>query len=108
MVYVTQEQEGKNIVTATKYGEITFLAEKGDQMSFQTEDLVEKITMKLQGFNDMDYLLLIGDPAIIGVAVAIAAICNEGKVSLLKWDRQDKMYYAVNVNINGGEINGNK
>ena len=42
-----------------------------------------------------DYLLLTGDPAIIGVACSIVSDMTNGKYNLLKWDKQDRMYYPI-------------
>ena len=41
----------------------------------------------------MIILLLYGDPAIIGVVCAVASDMTNGKLQLLKWDRQEKTYY---------------
>jgi len=46
-------------------------------------------------------LLLIGDPLAIGLAVAVASNANRGKVKLLKWDRQERQYYPLSVNLYG-------
>jgi hypothetical protein len=50
-------------------------------------------------FDDQDYLLCIGDPVAIGLATAVAASRNYGRVKLLKWDRQEHRYYVVKANI---------
>jgi hypothetical protein len=42
----------------------------------------------------------------IGVATAIAQEVNQGKVSLLKWDRQEARYYPVNFNLRDAESSG--
>jgi len=47
-------------------------------------------------------LLAIGDPAIIGVAFAIAADANSGRVNILKWDKIERLYYPVRLSIRGG------
>ena len=48
-----------------------------------------------------DYLLLIGDPAIIAVAAAAAAKINNGRFKVLKWDRDDKTYYDIEIDLKG-------
>tara|TARA_R110000751_G_scaffold97856_5_gene190435 strand:- start:2 stop:199 length:198 start_codon:yes stop_codon:yes gene_type:complete len=59
----------------------------------------------LHDYTEGDYLLLMGDPAAIGVACSIAAFFNNGKYSILKWDRQEGLYYPVDINIHQkGEI----
>jgi len=47
----------------------------------------------------MDYLLLIGDPAIIGVACSIVSDITNGKYKLLKWDKQERKYYPIEINL---------
>ena len=66
------------------------------------EKTVMQIKRKLSGFNDDDYLLALGDPAIIGISFAIASNLNHGRVNLLKWDRQEKIYYDVRISLRGG------
>jgi hypothetical protein len=99
MVYVVQEQRGKNIAQATKHGEIKVLLEQGSQVTFSAGFVTNELRRKLSDFNDSDFLLLMGDPVAIGIAVAIAAYWNQGKVKMLKWDKQDKMYYPVSINL---------
>ena len=64
--------------------------------------LVSQIKRKLRGYSDDDWLLCMGDPAIIGVAFAVAADANRGRVNLLKWDKMEKIYYPVKVRVRGG------
>tara|TARA_R110002020_G_scaffold50132_3_gene142000 strand:+ start:5644 stop:5961 length:318 start_codon:yes stop_codon:yes gene_type:complete len=100
-VYVVQEVQGINIISATKFGEISLLLPAG-QITFSVGPTVNRLRKGLSKFNDDDYLLLIGDPAAIGLATAIALDMNLGKGKLLKWDRQEKQYYPITVNIKGG------
>jgi len=109
MVYVTQEQEGKNILPALKYGELTVLVSSSTQVGFSAGQVTREIDAKLSNFNDEDYLLLIGDPIIIGIAIAMAGKWNQGRVKVLKWDRQEHVYYPVSLNFfEKGESNGTK
>jgi uncharacterized protein (UPF0128 family) len=97
-VYVVQEPKGINIVSATKYGDIEIILPATEHMTFNTEGVVEKIKSKLKNFNEQDYLLLLGDPAAIGVATYFA-LEKQKSVQFLKWDRQEKMYYVVEVTL---------
>jgi hypothetical protein len=99
MVYVVQEQLGKNIISATKYGEIEVLLPTGSQITFSAGHVTEELKSKLSNFNDSDYLLLMGDPVAIGLATMVAAHWNKGRVKMLKWDKQEKVYYSVSVNL---------
>ena len=97
-VYVVQEPKGINIICATKYGDIEIVLPATEHMLFDTENIVEKIREKLKNFTEEDYLLLIGDPAAIGVATYFALKTNK-RCQFLKWDRQEKMYYVVEVAV---------
>ena len=80
-----------NIMGARKYGEIKIM--------FSPGPFIFSIRQKLKDFTEDDYLLLNGDPAIIGVTCAIASEMTNGKFKLLKWDRQEKTYYPIEINI---------
>ena len=99
-VYVVQEVPKFNVLPARKYGELELMLPPG-QITLSAGPTVNRLKHKLRNFTDMDYLLLIGDPLAIGLAVAIASNANRGKARLLKWDRQEKQYYPLNVNLYG-------
>jgi hypothetical protein len=54
----------------------------------------------LRDFTDQDYLLLIGDPAAMSIAAAIASQYNNGKFRFLKWDKREMKYYPIVVDLN--------
>ena len=54
---------------------------------------------KLKDYKSKDYLLLTGDPAIIGVACSIVSDITNGKYKLLKWDKQERKYYPVEIDL---------
>jgi hypothetical protein len=99
MVYVVQEQRGKNILPAEKYGKIEILLPPGLQVGFSAGQAVRAIDAKLSNFCDKDFLVLIGDPVCIGVAVAMACKWNQGRANLLKWDRQTSVYFPVLIDL---------
>ena len=66
---------------------------------------IKRMKQTLQDFKDEDYLLLIGDPAAIGVACSVASYYNRGRYNILKWDRQEGTYYPVQIDLHEkGEI----
>jgi len=115
IVYVIQEipgtQSGKpkiNIMGASKYGEFKFLLPEFSQIIFSPGPLVYKLRQGLKDFNENDYLLLTGDPAIIGVACSIVSDMTNGKFNLLKWDKQERKYYPIEINLyEKGKIDDN-
>ena len=115
IVYVTQHIAGTqagnpkiNIIGAQKYGEFKFLLPEFSQMIFSPGPLVYKLRQGLKNFNENDHLLLTGDPALIGVACSIVSDITNGKYNLLKWDKQERKYYPIKINLyEKGEIDGN-
>ncbi len=106
IVYVIQEivgtREGKpkiNILGANEYGTFKFLLPELSQMIFSPGPLIFKLRKGLKDYTEEDYLLLTGDPAIIGVAVAIVSDITNGKFNLLKWDKQERKYYPIHINL---------
>ena len=79
---------------------INFRADAPSQVT-QTdpEKLSEEIKNSLKDFTSNDYLLLYGDPAIIGVVCAVASDITNGKFKLLKFDRRQFSYYPIELNI---------
>jgi len=113
IVYVIQEIPGTkvgnpriNIMGASKYGEFKFLLPELSQIIFSPGPLIYKLRSLLKNFKEEDYLLLTGDPAIIGVACSIVSDMTNGKYNLLKWDKQERKYYPIKINLyEKGEIN---
>ena len=99
-VYVTQEM-GRNIRSAEKFGDLKVLLPDNRQIVLSSGPIAFKLKQELKDFNDDDYLLLIGDPAIIAVAAAVAAKVNNGFFKVLKWDRDDKAYYDIEIDLKG-------
>ena len=106
IVYVIQEIPGTqaghpkiNIIGASKYGEFKFLLPEFSQIIFSPGPLIFKLRKSLKDFTTEDYLLLTGDPAIIGVACSIVSDMTNGKYNLLKWDKQEKQYYPIEINL---------
>jgi hypothetical protein len=89
-----------NLLPAMAFGNLMFLLHPGAQVSFSPGPLVTKMERHLRTFNDDDFLLLIGDPAAMGIAGALAAKHNNGKFKLLKWDKREMKYYPISVDIN--------
>ena len=114
VVYVIQEIAGTkagnpkiNIMGASNYGQFKFLLPEFSQIIFSPGPLVYKLRQGLKEFKKKDYLLLTGDPAIIGVACSIVSDITGGKYNLLKWDKQERKYYPIEINLyEKGEIDG--
>ena len=106
IVYVIQEipgtQEGRpkiNIMGAASYGKFKFLLPELSQIIFSPGPLIFKLRKSLARYRKRDFLLLTGDPAIIGVACSIVSDITNGKYNLLKWDKQERKYYSIEIDL---------
>ena len=107
-VYVVQEiagtREGRpkfNIMGAAEYGKLKFLLDERSQMIFSPGPLIFKLKTLVKDFKPTDYLLLTGDPAIIGGVCSLVSEQTNGRYNLLKWDRQEKRYYPIEIDLYG-------
>ena len=118
IVYVIQHIAGTkagnpkiNIMGGASYsssGKFNFLLQEFSQMIFSPGPLIYKLRQGLKNFTQKDYLLLTGAPAIIGVACSIVSDITNGKYNLLKWDKQERTYYPIAINLHEkGEIDVN-
>ena len=114
-VYVVQEiagtREGRpkfNIMGAAEYGKLKFLLDERSQMIFSPGPLIFKLKNLVKDFKPTDYLLLTGDPAIIGVVCSLVSDITNGRYNLLKWDRQEKRYYPIEINLYGTGAKNNE
>ena len=111
-VYVVQEIAGTrfntpkiNITGALEYGDFKFLLPELSQLMWSPGPLIFQLRKLLKNYTPDDYLLLVGDPAIIGVACSIVSDITNGKYKLIKWDRQERKYYPIEINLyEKGEI----
>jgi len=108
-VFVTQEKSRKvggqwvkefDLTPALKYGSLEILLPPG-QSFFATVPVVRTLKEKLKDFNDDDFLLPIGDPSVMIAAGMVASHVNHGRVKILKWDRIEWSYIAVQFDISG-------
>ena len=99
-VYVLQEM-GRNVRSAEKFGDLKIVLPDNRQIVLSSGPLTHKLKKELSTFCDDDYLLLMGDPAIIALAGAVASDVNGGKFKVLKWDRDEKRYYDIEIDLRG-------
>ena len=105
-VYLIQElpctrigQPKFNIMGALKYGKLKVLLKENTQIVLSPGPIVFELRRLLKDYTSDDYLLLSGDPSVIGLACAIVSDINNGRFNLLKWDRQEKVYYPLEINL---------
>ncbi len=82
-VYIPQVMD-YNVRSAEKFGDLKVMLPDNKQMILASGP----ITFKL-------------NPAIIALAGAIASEMNRGKFKVLKWDRDEKKYYDLEIDLRG-------
>ena len=91
--------EKRDISDAERFGSLVELLPAGPMVR-STIHAAGTLRHKLRAFGDADYLLCMGDPALIGMACAIASQRNAGRYKLLVWDKEVRAYTPIQVDLN--------
>jgi len=109
-VFIVQDQfkrhpENNSLVSkfdftqAKPYGELIFLLRPDANPFSPNEGVIAELTDKLHDYGPHDFLLLTGNPILIGWVTAIAASMNHGKVRMLQWNGRRQCYLEVRGNL---------
>lgn len=109
IVYVVQNQQKRHestglmgpkfdLSSARDYGELVYLLDSHD-LPFRPVPVVDKLRAGLASFTEKDYLLLIGNPCLIGWSVAIASQATGGVVRVLQWHKRSSSYILIESNL---------
>ncbi len=103
-VYVVQDAP-VNFLPAGKFGDVQEpVFRQEEQMMYARQAMVRRLRHAFRNFKPDDYLLSVGDPALIAVAGAIVSHTTGGIWKQLKWDRQERRYYSVDIDVFDREI----
>lgn len=81
---------------ALEFGELVEVL-RPSTSPFNLAPAMEKMHEVLSNYQEGDFLLLTGNPVLLGLAVAIAADYNDGNVSLLQWSGAKHRYIPVHA-----------
>ena len=106
-VFVVQQQRRFDEVTgnyvnkfdleqAKEFGELVYLLSP-TAAPFNSEPIIEELHEKLSFITAEDYIVLIGNPCLMGWVVAIAADYTGGNLNLLQWSGRDQRYVLIKV-----------
>lgn len=109
VVYVVQKQlmldrETGDLVprfdlsAADEYGPREFLLSPNAK-PFEPAPIARDLHRSLKNFTADDFLLLVGNPVLIGMATAVAAYYSDGVVNFLQWHGKERRYVAVTADI---------
>ncbi len=90
---------------AKVFGELVFLLgdrarpwRPNDEGHLQVSaGILDEIEDRLADFGDDDFLLLTGNPILIGIAAHLAWEINGGRVWFLQWHGRDRRYMVVHL-----------
>lgn len=86
-----------DLTPAAVYGQLEVLINRNN-IGIAAQPLVAELRHLLRDYTDEDYILAVGDPVAIGLAISVASEMNRGRVNILKWDRQTRKYISLNAN----------
>ena len=76
---------------AAKYGDLQVLIEHNKPVLL-TAPIIRILKRKLRDFCDNDFIIATGDPSLMMITAGVAAEMNQGRFTLLKWDRRASAY----------------
>jgi hypothetical protein len=80
---------------AAQFGQLTPILGQEDDVIFLAR-ITQKIRKELECFTEHDFLLAVGDPAVIAVCAGII-LRRHKTLKLLKWDRKLRIYTHLEV-----------
>lgn len=102
-VYVAQPSAGKNLTPALAFGELVAVIDRQADPMFEAREILSRADKVLSKFcPSKDYLLMIGDPIVIGIVAAQLAK-RVDSFRALKWDKLAGRYQTINVPCNTGK-----
>ena len=85
-VFVVSSDNTKDMSEARKFGKLRAVFEN-PKKPYDTARLISQARFVLQNFEEGDYLLMVGDPSLCAVCMAVLSeTC--GKINVLSWDRR--------------------
>lgn len=83
---------------AEKFGDIVVMLPP-DAARAGAQQCVDAMASKMADFGAEDWLVCIGDPALIGAATVLAARAAAGHLRMLKWDRIQHSYLPMEFRV---------
>mgnify|MGYP001208089474 FL=1 len=103
-VFITTNQKTKmggyrDVSDCERFGTPTVLFENPRQVQVNSIRFVGIVEQKLKDFTSEDFLLLMGDPVLIGICCTVAAKKTNNKFKVLKWDREQSIYIPIIIEL---------
>ena len=92
-VFVVQVDNTKDLSDAKRYGQLRAVF-GNPRKPYDPDRLISQARRVIADYRAGDYLLMVGDPALCGAAVALAAEYHS-VVNVLSWDRNNFRYQPL-------------
>lgn len=86
-----------DLTPAEEYGELVFVCDLTIN-HYNPDAAYSRIQETMEGFKAGDFLLLVGNPILIGLAMICADEKSEGDFSVLQWDRGGR-YIPIKISL---------
>jgi hypothetical protein len=94
---VVQETD-HNLHPAKEFGDL-FVVFTRDDLQRGHEHMIDKLSRVMTKIQPWDFILPIGDPVAIGLAITVALKKTDGKISVLKWNKQRWKYDQEDISV---------
>lgn len=91
-----------NVLPARAFGDLKTCWD-GTQLIHNVFQCSRQIKRSMATAQPGDYLLCIGDPAVIALCAVILHNKTGGNYKILKWDKQERQYYSVVIEMDENE-----
>ena len=103
-VYVTTNTKLPNggyrdISDCERFGTPYVLFDNHWQIQVNSLPFIFEVEKKLKDLTSKDYLLLMGDPVLIGIVCAVAGKITNNNFKVLKWDRESAIYIPITIEL---------
>jgi hypothetical protein len=89
-VFVVYADERKNMKDAERFGRLRDVFSSVGR-NYNTPRMIEHARRTFEDWQEGDYLLLVGDPALCGLCMALVSE-RDDVINTLSWDRNDFQY----------------
>lgn len=97
--YISGQMESQfNLDPAKEYGVLVEVVSP-EALPFRPGSVIKEMHAVLREFTTRDYLLLVGNPCLIGWATAIAAQYSGGLVRQLQWNGRTSTYSVIEARV---------
>ena len=98
-VWVVYNDTRKNMSAAEKFGAMKDVFSSVGRV-YNGDKLLEHARRVLQNWQDGDHLLLVGDPTLCAICMAVALEFSETEeIDILRWDRNNFDYTPLKLNF---------